>query len=95
MGGGVSINQDAITSLKEESEKPIDLSDNPSNIKEEIIKIRTLMIEFKQFKQFEQESGKPIDASDIPDDGKAELTRIREYLGKIFAQDNYKKVEEE
>ena len=53
------------------------------------------MIEFKQFKQFEQESGKPIDASDIPDDGKAELTRIREYLGKIFAQDNYKKVEEE
>ena len=46
MGGGVSINQDAITSLKEESEKPIDLSDNPSNIKEEIIKIRTLMIKF-------------------------------------------------
>ena len=60
MGGGVSINQDAITSLKEESEKPIDLSDNPSNIKEEIIKIRTLMIEFKQFKQFEQEACFPI-----------------------------------
>eukprot|EP00943_MAST-04B_sp_MAST-4B-sp1_P003306 g3306.t1 len=95
MGGGISVNQEAIASLKEESTKPIDLSDDPSEIIPEIIKIRTLMAEFTQFKQFEQEQGKPLDASDISDDGKAELTRIRGYLGTIFAQDNYKKIEDE
>jgi hypothetical protein len=94
MGGGISVNQEAIASLKEESTKPTDLSDNPSAIIPEIIKIRTLMAEFIQFKQFEQEQGKPLDVSDISDDGKAELTRIRGYLGTIFAQDNYKKIVE-